>query len=288
MNTEIPDWHLRAMCEADIPHVETIRHLVGWNQTGADWRRLLALAPDGCFVAEVAGVPVGTATTTRYAAGLAWIGMLLVHPDHRRRGIGGGLLQHVIGYLQEAGVGCIALDATPAGQPLYAGAGFVPVWKLARWQGDLPADLPVPGILAEIPDGAWPGLVDLDRRAFGSARPELLRALAAQSSRVALAVDGAGGLRGFGMLRQGTRAWMLGPLAASDVESAAHLLAALCAGLSPQPLFWDIPEPNQVAAHLAQSLGFARQRTLTRMAWGAAYPAHDPGLLYAVADLATG
>jgi len=278
------------MREADIPHAETIRHLVGWNQTGADWRRLLALAPDGCFVAEAGGVPVGTATTTRYASGLAWIGMLLVHPDQRRQGIGGALLWEALRHLQRVGVGCIALDATPAGQPLYSGTGFVPVWELARWQGDMPAGLPLPGpgILTEIPSDAWPTLVELDRRAFGAARPALLRALAAQSSRVAVVFDEVGDLLGFGMLRQGTRAWMLGPLAASGAESAARLLAALCAGLPQQPLFWDIPEPNQAAAQLAQSLGCARQRTLARMAWGAAYPAHDPGLLYAVADLATG
>ena len=290
MNSERAAWHLRPMRAEDIADAETIRHLVGWNQTEADWRRLLALAPDGCFVAEAAGVPAGTVTTTSFASRLGWIGMLLVHPDQRRQGIGGALLQRAMQHLQGAGVGCIALDATPAGQPLYAGAGFVPVWELARWQGDVSALLPLPGpgLLTEIPDGVWPALVELDRRAFGVARPGLLHALAEQSKRVAVALDGAGNLRGFGMLRQGTRAQMLGPLVAVDTETAAHLLAALCAGLLSAAIFWDIPAPNLAAGALAQSLGFVRQRTLTRMAWGANYPTHDPGLLYAVADLATG
>ena len=63
---------------------------------------------------------------------------------------------------------------------------------------------------------------------------------------------------------------------------------ALCAGLLSTAIFWDIPAPILAAGALAQSLGFVRQRTLTRMAWGVNYPTHDPGLLYAVADLATG
>lgn len=290
MNVENAPWHLRRMGIKDIPQAETIRHLVGWNQTEADWLRLLRLAPDGCFVAESAGQTVGTVTTTGYASRLGWIGMLLVHPDHRRQGVGGGLLQRAMQHLQDAGVHSIALDATPAGQPLYAGAGFAPVWELARWQGSTPAHLPAagPGLLTEIPDAAWPALIELDRRAFGVARSDLLLALAGQSNRVAVVLDPAGDLLAFGMLRQGTRAQLLGPLVAVDRASAAYLLAGLCAGLPQQAVYWDIPEPNTGAVALASALGFTRQRTLTRMVWGAHYPAHDSGLLYGVADLATG
>ena len=288
--TEPTGWRVRRMQAEEIAQADTIRQLVGWNQTEADWRRLLALAPDGCFVAEAAAIPVGTVTTTGYGPGLAWIGMMLVHPEQRRQGIGAALLGQAVRHLQEVGTNCIGLDATPAGQPLYTGVGFRPVWDLARWQGTLSDYQPAsaPEIVTQISDRFWPAIVELDRRAFGIARPDLLRALAEQSARVAVAVDGAGGVAGFGMLRRGWRAWMLGPLVAVDRQSATHLLAALCADLPPEPLFWDIPEPNQSAVQLAESLGFTRQRSLTRMALGSGYPSHEPQLLYAVADLAAG
>lgn len=284
------DIRVRRMQAEDVAQADSIRHLAGWNQTESDWRRLLSLAPDGCFVAEVAGHPVGTVTTTSYRQALGWIGMMLVHPENRRQGIGGALLHRAIQHLQEAGVGCVGLDATPAGQPLYAGVGFTPVWDLARWQGALsdfrPA--PDPGIVTHISDNFWPAIVELDRLSFGAVRPDLLRALAEQSVRVAVAMDGKTGLRGFGMLRPGSRAWLLGPVVTPDKECAAQLLSALWVDLSPASLFWDIPEPNQSAVQLAESLGFTRQRTLTRMAYAAAYPSHEPELLYAVADLAAG
>jgi len=276
----------------DIPKAEIIRQLVGWNQTEADWHRLLALAPDGCFVAEATGGAVGTVTTTSYGPHLEWIGMLLVHPDYRRQGMGSALLQQAIQHLQGTGVGCIGLDATPAGRPLYARAGFGPVWELARWQGESLPDLRVSTAGGEaragIPARLWPALIDLDRRAFGVERPELLRALAAQSDRTAVAADAAGQTVGFGMMRRGARAQMLGPLVAANAESAVHILATLWAGLPQQPLVWDIPEPNQAAVQLAESLGFKKQRTLTRMAYGATYPTHDSTILWAIADLATG
>lgn len=285
-------WHLRSMHPDDIPNAEIIRQLVGWNQTEADWDRLLALAPGGCFVAESTGVAVGTVTTTSYGSHLGWIGMLLVHPEQRRQGMGGALLQQAVQHLQGTGVACIGLDATPAGRPLYASAGFGPVWELARWQGDSPPNLQVSmaGVEARsgIPERLWPALIELDRRAFGVDRPELLRALAAQSDRTAVAADATGRILGFGMMRRGARAQMLGPLVAGNAESAVNILATLCAGLPQKPFLWDIPEPNQAVTQLAESLGFVKQRTLTRMAYGATYPAHDSTLLWAIADLATG
>lgn len=284
------DFHLRPLRAQDIPHTDVIRALAGWNQTTADWRRLLALAPAGCFVAEVDGLPVGSVTTTAYGRELAWIGMMLVHPEQRSRGIGRGLLDRAIGHLEQTGVGCIGLDATPAGQPLYASAGFASVWELARWRGNLPLALPPPSVSVQtaIDPTDWPALVELDRRSFGAARPDLLRALHRQSSRAAVLTDAAGEASGFGMLRAGSLGHMLGPLLATEAPDAAALLAALSAHLPPGPIFWDIPEPNTAAVALAESLGFSRVRTLTRMVRGAPFPPHEPGLLYAVADLAAG
>ena len=76
---------VRLMTRADVPFADSLRALAGWNQTVDDWKCFLALEPDGCFLAEWNGAPVGTATTTVYGPELAWIGMALVHPDFRRR-----------------------------------------------------------------------------------------------------------------------------------------------------------------------------------------------------------
>ena len=64
-----------------------LKEAAGWNQTEADWRRLIKLEPNGCFAAIENDRLVGTTTTTTYGDELAWIGMVLVDPQHRRRGI---------------------------------------------------------------------------------------------------------------------------------------------------------------------------------------------------------
>ena len=119
-----PPLHLRLMTANDLAFADSLRALAGWNQTRDDWRDLIALEPTGCFVAEWKGAPAGTATTTCYGKQVAWIGMALVHPECRRRGIGKALLNHCIAHLENRRIQCIKLDATPLGKTLYEQLGF--------------------------------------------------------------------------------------------------------------------------------------------------------------------
>src|SRR4051794_33231462 len=43
---------IRHMTLADVPLGMRLKTAAGWNQVEADWLRMLALEPDGCFVAE--------------------------------------------------------------------------------------------------------------------------------------------------------------------------------------------------------------------------------------------
>src|SRR5262245_64392456 len=109
--------------------------LAGWNQTQKDIDRLLVLEPDGCFAACIDGRVVGTTTTTTYGTDLAWIGMVLVDPEYRRRGIATALMRAAFDFLKERRVTTVKLDATAAGQPLYKYFGFHPESRVERWMG---------------------------------------------------------------------------------------------------------------------------------------------------------
>src|SRR5262249_51572163 len=71
---------LRAMTPADIPDGLRLSQLAGWNQTFADWKRFLELAPEGAFVACVDARVCGTVTTVRYGNRVGWVGMVLTDP----------------------------------------------------------------------------------------------------------------------------------------------------------------------------------------------------------------
>ena len=75
---------------------------------------MLALQPEGCFVAEWQGEPAGTLTTCIFPEE-AWIAMVLV--DERRRGCGIGttLLEHALAFLDARGVALRAAGCDPHG-----------------------------------------------------------------------------------------------------------------------------------------------------------------------------
>ena len=122
---------IRLMDTRDLDFADSVRAAANWNQTKQDWERFVACEPRGCFVAEWEGSPAGTATTTYYGPELGWIGMLLVHPEFRKRGIGTGLLRHCIASLTQREAKGIKLDATPIGQRLYERLGFTAEERVA-------------------------------------------------------------------------------------------------------------------------------------------------------------
>ena len=276
------------MADTDLPFADRVRGSAGWNQSLQDWRRLLQHDPGGCFVAEWNGRLAGTATTTIYSQDLAWIGMVLVDPAMRRRGIGTALLAHCIEHLRRSGVGCIKLDATPMGRQVYDPLGFVAEWSLSRWETAKLAACPVRRGTSGAPNprpldsGGIGSVAGLDAAAFGVGRNRMLPMLAEQSSARVLA-DGAGRTVGYGMLRPGRRAHYLGPMVAEDESTGIALADDLLGGIPGHPLYWDIPDANRAAIGVARRYGMDRQRSLTRMYLGENTRPGRPGDLWAIA-----
>jgi GNAT superfamily N-acetyltransferase len=254
---------LRYLSAADLPFADSLRAIAGWNQTFTDWQRFLDLSPRGCLIGECEGRPVATATTVTYGKELGWIGMMLVHPDFRRRGIARVLMDHCIEILRAAGVKSIKLDATPAGREVYLRIGFKDEYTLTRYQKDGASHSTAPSNIREPKPDDLPQLVALDQAATGARRENLLRRLIESSSRSRVYESG-NQITGFGIVRPGSLASYLGPLVARDPSHAQKIAQALAAGKT----FCDLPDANKAAVTWAQSNGFTAQRTLTRMYLG--------------------
>ena len=260
------------------PALELCRS-AGWNQLHSDWVRLVEYQGNGCFVADVDGSLAGTVTTTSYGKRLAWIGMMLVHPEFRRRGIATALMESSIAYLQQCGTECIKLDATPEGQLVYEQLGFRPEWSFHRWKRD-----PLGSSDSQSDDRVldrWSSdaIASIDLRAFDADRKRYLDRLAEDS--VCCRHPG-----GFGMLREGFLASYVGPVVATSTDSARQIMSELLAR-APATIFWDVPGPNEDAIELARQFGFQPVRDLTRMHLG---PLNHPqiNLQYAMSDPGTG
>jgi GNAT superfamily N-acetyltransferase len=270
---------LRNLTSADLEFADSLRAVAGWNQTQEDWRRFLDLSPNSCLLAECEGRPVATATTIVYGKELGWIGMMLVHPDFRRRGIARVLMDHCIEILRSAGVRSIKLDATPEGREVYLKFGFQDEYRLTRYKAAsaLAEESSTNIRAAKAEDLA--SIVALDQSATGTLRERLLERLIAESSQ-ALVYQSEERITGFGILRPGTIASYLGPIVATEVSHAHQLASALAAS---GEVICDLPDRNEAAAPWAKNRGLVPQRTLTRMYLGENISASAPESYFAIA-----
>lgn len=262
---------IRAMTAADLPLGLRLKDQAGWNQTESDWRRVLDLQPDGCFVAQLDGRPVGTTATSIFES-IGWVSMVLVEDSVRRCGIGTRLMEYALAYLDARGIRTIRLDATPLGRPLYEKLGFVLEYDLARWEGT--------AACGERPAGVCPAAAEhldaicaLDRQATGTNRRQLLERLFQErpDAMHVFMVDRQ--VAGYRSLRFGSRAVQIGPVAALNAIAGRALADAAMFDCAARPVFIDIPQQNAAATEWAASKGLRVQRLLTRMRRGP--PVHD-------------
>ena len=251
---------IRTFVEDDIPAAMRLTEAADWNQIEQDWLTVLALAPEACWVREADGNVAGTVTAISYGRKLAWIGMMLVDPAYRRRGIGRSLMEHALAYLEGAGVEIIKLDATDMGYPLYRGLGFQDECVIERWSG-IAASVPRKSatrdlrLLRDVEE-----VSALDQEAFGVSRTAVLRSLRRGCGQECLRTPD-----GYVMARPGSNAHFLGPCVAREAGQARRLIKSILAKHYGETVFWDLLPGNELASDLAKELGFTCVRKLKRM-----------------------
>jgi predicted GNAT family acetyltransferase len=259
-----------------------LKDLARWNQTEKDWLRLLEHDPTGCFAAVIDGNIVATTTTTVYAQKLAWVGMVLVDPEYRRRGIATRMVTEALSYLRARGVPEVKLDATPEGQPLYESLGFRYELLIERWSGTA-SPTSVAGV-TQMESSDQARVLDFDREAFGADRSKLLQSLFEDGSvppLVSMTLDGR--LLGYALARNGTSASYLGPIGAADIPTASALLDGLFSRLNGQKVYIDV---NTTFAGFEMELnrrGLTKERDLIRMSYGTRSGAGTSSSVFAIA-----
>jgi GNAT superfamily N-acetyltransferase len=279
---------IRPMTIHDLQLGLRLSQQAGWNQTKADWLRFLAMEPTGCFVAESGGLAVGT-TTTCILGHVAWIAMVLVDIKARSQGVGTQLLRHALGYLEQRKVQTIRLDATPAGQPIYAKLGFEPEYELARFEGTAqpsrdraPREPGSKPAVAKATPEVFADIIEFDKRMTGTDRTKMLMRLFEEFPEDIRVLGRGDKVDGFATVRPGARAVQIGPCTATTHAGPPLLRDALsrCAPVpaSPvtrqtqvqagKPVFVDVPLDNAGAVKIAESSGLRIQRCFMRMCRG--------------------
>ncbi len=265
---DLSGFRLRHMSEQDVEDGMRLKELACWNQVEADWQGFLEIEPAGCFVGELDGEVVTTGTAFNYANRFGWIGMILVDPRYRRRGIATKVMQRTISYLDSSGCACQKLDATDAGAKIYSSMGFQTEYQverrlLKRAEFHLPPS-PDATEIVFLSRQHLRAIEDLDELAFGASRKRLLERYL-RKGRFSFAFGELARPKGFVLGRLGSSAYQVGPLVAQTPEIARSLLQAALVATAGAPVIVDIPVVNPHIVGLLEEYGFERVRTLNRM-----------------------
>jgi GNAT superfamily N-acetyltransferase len=266
-------YFIRDLTAEDIPAGMALKQFAGWNQTRHDWEMLLHVSEGGNFAAVVDDTVVGTITTVSYSPHFSWLGMLLVHPDFRRRGIGTHLMKKALEFAQVKGA--VRLDATPAGRQKYLKQGFKEEYRLVRmicqetdWIGP---EFPT---VKAIPSSVLPDICHYDVPVFGANRNTVLSEIYQKAPQYAFyakfsdASPGRTAISGYCLGRHGSDFEQIGPIIADDIKLAKKLLVTALQLVRGKSVIIDVPVDKFPWLQEIEKLGFKELRSYSRMIYG--------------------
>lgn len=293
-----PEPRLRRLTLDDAPRAADLARAVGWPHDAATWERLITWGGRGCFCLAQGRTAqeerlLATAIGIGYGRERAWLGMVLTHPDHRRRGYAAQTTQAVLEFLRERGVARILLNATGEGRPLYEKLGFRALDHVEVWTGRASSYL---GPRARpLRESDLPGVIALDADVFGVARGRVIQRLARDFPHLGWVDEDSGEIAGF-LLAQGQLdapreegLVHLGPWTHRSPWGAEKLLKTALSVLIGRQVRLDIPDQNAAALALVRRHDLRYARHCARMIYGDVPPPSEIiAWQYGIASMATG
>lgn len=275
---------LRRITLADAVACHRLSQAVSWPHRVEDWQMVIGLG-HGVVVTDGEAV-VATALWWPYGEDYATLGMIIVEPGRQGGGIGKRLMQ---GLFDQVGDRTLMLNATEAGEPLYAKGGFVRYGEVRQYHGEVPA-APAPVMsegerLRPATADDLPILLALDAQATGLPRRPVLEALLSLGDCVVLEREGVA--IGFSILRVFGRGHLIGPVVAPGEAEARILIAHWLHARGGGFLRIDIPAQTELDDWLVGH-GLKPAGEVVGMVRGQKPMASGPARLYALVNQALG
>ena len=263
------DMNIRAMVRDELDTLVEWAAREGWNPGLDDAEVFWATDPDGFVAAEINGQLIGGGSIVAYEKKYGFIGLFIVRPECRGRGLGNQLWHELNRRLLARldADATIGLDGVFNMEEYYACCGFRFVCRDLRFHGT-GMYLPQPGNVIEASALSFDQIEAYDRRHFPAARTKFLQQWIHRPGGYALAVIDGGEIRGYAVMRPCRSGYKIGPLFAANAEVANSLLVALGSRVPGEPIFLDVPEINGDALALVRRYNMREVFGCARMVLG--------------------
>lgn len=169
-HTEIQGLKIRKMRRDEAEFVIQMESGEGWIPGIHDGEIFYETDPDGFFIAEVEGEPIGCVSAVAYDDSYGFLGLYVVKPEFRDKGVGVKLTEKC---LERMGNRNIGLDAVVENEKKYQDfMNFKSFYRNLRFEGRGGGE--VPDGLVTISDVPFENLLEYDRDMFPAPRPTFL------------------------------------------------------------------------------------------------------------------
>jgi ribosomal protein S18 acetylase RimI-like enzyme len=262
---------IRPFKDEDIDFAYKLDVMEQWDHTRDDIKRVLGFEPNGCFIAEIGGEPVGHVFSISYGR-LGWIGFLIVKTEYRRRGIGTLLMKRAIDYLLSRKANTIKLEAVPIMANLYRKLGFVDEFDSLRF-------IRIGGKISSVSSHCVKllkkreiaELAEFDAGYFGANRIRVLNGLYQDNPQLCFVSRNDSEIVGYAMCYEAESGHRIGPWVCNpeNLQVARELLTKCIETIGRnEKLYIGVPAVNERSVEILRDLGFEQCSKSIRMYLG--------------------
>lgn len=220
------EFHLRKLEASDISGLVDLSAAVGWDYDEAEISTVMSSGVIYGYENKE-GKIISSAAIIKYE-NLASLGMVIVRPDYQGMGLGKAVTQKCIQSISDDTT--IMLIATEEGKPMYEKMGFHTVDYVQKFICESYESLEINSSNIDINpllESDLSQIIHFDRGAFGDTRGDFLIQRIKQSKDAFVVKSLEGKIKGYGLSILGPENLILGPIAASDTQTALALVDQL-------------------------------------------------------------
>ena len=274
------------MSNSDLDFALNLTTLEGWTSTRLDFEELLHFNPEGSFIGEIDGEPVGMVCAVNYG-GFGFIGNLIVQNMYRGLNFGKTLMEIAMKHLLDSGTKSILLDGVPKAVSLYEQLCFRKISKSLRLEAVLTGHSSEHVRQMKLEDLDKISVSDTNH--FGGCREKFLQMRFSSFPEYCKILEIDEEIKGFIMGRRSGVSIKIGPWVMNNHSpKSENLLLALAESASGNTLKIGMLESNNEALKILKKYGFKETSYSWRMLYGENTEATMSDHLYAICCPARG
>lgn len=258
-------FHVREMTEEDFQYAVQLTDTKGWNLIEDDFKFMLNLEPEGCFVLLDDSEKIGIITSISLGR-IGWFGNLIVEEKHQRKGAGSLLVRHVINYLTSRNVEVVGLYSYIDVVPFYEKLGFKYNSDFIALEGKASAS-PIKSTIRKAKAEDLQKIIEFDSSCLNASRKKLLENIFHNPNNLCYLSIENGQVLGYIMAKVYEGMAEVGPLVCNPKRGdiAIDLVKAVLNRLEGFEVSFCVPEKESAIIDFLEKSGISERFHVARM-----------------------